>query len=592
MVNEQVPVWTEIDLVRHLSANAKFMMWFLGAGTSRTAGMPTATDIIWELKKNYYCLKENQDVQKHDINNDAVKRKIQAYMDSKGFPPAWSAEEYSFYFDLTFGDDYGAQQKFIQDQLTPKKISLNIGHRALAGLLGLKEAPIVFTTNFDQVIEQAYAQVAGGVLPTYHLEGSYAALAALNKQEFPIYAKIHGDFRYQSVKNLSKDLLENDEEIRKCMVAAATRYGVVVSGYSGRDENVMRMFHEALAQPNAFPHGLYWTVPNAKTILPSVIKLLKEANAKGVKAFLVETGTFDILLSKLWRQLPSRTDEMDLKVRTARAKPVAIALPSPGTGSPIIRTNGLPIIQCPTSCAQIRLKESIRYGDLREKMHVAKAQTIMAMTDKILAWGGQAEMRKVFTNDEISEICEQKFTDPVREIAGSTFLKAFYEEALTRALRHDKPLLLRQHHRSYSLVVDAKRKDDAIFTPLKQALEFKGQPGFICGTVKGNPSATWAEAVGIRIEEKNGALILLLRPDIWITPQTERQNADDFLRNRKRYRYNSKQYAILDAWIKILLGVSGAKEAVINCLPGTDYPVQFTVNTRSIFTRAEVKDVV
>lgn len=79
-------------------------MWFLGAGTSRTAGLPTATDIIWDLKHRYYCLHENQDLQSHDINNSAIKQKIQAYMDSKGFPALWSPEEYSFYFDLTFGN--------------------------------------------------------------------------------------------------------------------------------------------------------------------------------------------------------------------------------------------------------------------------------------------------------------------------------------------------------------------------------------------------------------------------------------------------------------------------------------------------------
>jgi hypothetical protein len=58
-------------------------MWFLGAGTSHTAGMPTATDIIWDLKRKYYCLQENQTIQTHGINNKAVRGKIQSYMDSK-----------------------------------------------------------------------------------------------------------------------------------------------------------------------------------------------------------------------------------------------------------------------------------------------------------------------------------------------------------------------------------------------------------------------------------------------------------------------------------------------------------------------------
>src|SRR5438045_3250851 len=34
------------------------LAWFLGAGTSAVAGLPTATDIIWGLKRRYYCREE------------------------------------------------------------------------------------------------------------------------------------------------------------------------------------------------------------------------------------------------------------------------------------------------------------------------------------------------------------------------------------------------------------------------------------------------------------------------------------------------------------------------------------------------------
>jgi len=89
-------------------------MWFLGAGTSRSAGLPTATDIVWDLKHRYYCVHENQDLQAHDINNSAIKGKIQSYMESKGFPPLWSTEEYSFYFDLVFGRDSVVSQRLVE----------------------------------------------------------------------------------------------------------------------------------------------------------------------------------------------------------------------------------------------------------------------------------------------------------------------------------------------------------------------------------------------------------------------------------------------------------------------------------------------
>jgi hypothetical protein len=115
----------------------------------------------------------------------------------------------------------------------------------------------------------------------------------LNAERFPLYAKVHGDFRYQSIKNLPPDLIRNDTEIQKCFLAASTRFGMIVSGYSGRDENVMSMFRTALDQSNAFPHGMFWTVPRLGDVSQSVQDLITFARRKGVNAYLVEAGTFD-----------------------------------------------------------------------------------------------------------------------------------------------------------------------------------------------------------------------------------------------------------------------------------------------------------
>src|SRR5206468_8369288 len=114
---------------------------------------------------------------------------------------------------------------------------------------------VVFTTNFDSVVERAYADVSGRSLAAYHLEGAVAALQALNNEEYPLYCKLHGDFRYDSVKNLSTELAYQDRQLALCMQSAAGRFGFVVAGYSGRDASIMALFQDALAQPNPFPSG-------------------------------------------------------------------------------------------------------------------------------------------------------------------------------------------------------------------------------------------------------------------------------------------------------------------------------------------------
>ncbi len=505
-------------------------------------------------------------------------------MDSKGFPALWSPKEYSFYFDLMFSNDDQAQQRYIYEALDNDKVSLNIGHRVLAGLMEMGKARIVFTTNFDEVIETAFAEVTGKNLSTFHLEGSYAALDALNAESFPLYAKVHGDFRYQSIKNLAQDLRNNDREIQKCFVAAATRFGLVISGYSGRDANVMSMFREALDQNNAFPHGLFWTVPRISSVEDGVRELIAYAKEKGVHGHIVETGTFDEMLSKIWRQVKEKSQALDGKVRTAHIASVAIPLPAPGRQFPILRTNALPVLVPPTRCGMVELDGSITFGDIKKKIIEKSPNAVLTYTDKILFWGNKVEIAKVLPTEKPSTIKPFDIEDGAKLASESTFVKSFLEEALAIALCHGKPLFQRRKNRTYYAVVQHDSANDRLFSRLRNVLGYNN-PAVIVGNVPGLQDVTWAESVSIRLEERGGKLWVTLRPDIWIKPLARRQEAHDFLRQRRLKRYNNQSYRLLDAWIEILLGAVGSGDAVqVSCFQDADYSANFEIGTRTAYS--------
>lgn len=172
----------------------------LGAGTSQSAGLPTAWDIIWDLKRRYYCSEEHQEVSSNDLQNAAVREKIEFYLMSRGFPASSDPTAYSRSFELIFGADLERQSRYLQAKLSEKASSLTVGHRIFGGLFSMGAIKVVFTTNFDTVVERAVAEVTGKSLAAFHLEGSYAAKQALNNDAFPIYCKLHGDFRYTSIK--------------------------------------------------------------------------------------------------------------------------------------------------------------------------------------------------------------------------------------------------------------------------------------------------------------------------------------------------------------------------------------------------------
>jgi hypothetical protein len=248
-------------------------------------------------------------------------------MDSRGFPAPWSADEYGTYFERIFGRDLERQRRYLRGALAEDKALLSVGNRVPGAYLASDLCRVIFTTNFDTVVERAVAEIAGRSLAGFHLEGSAAANQALNNEEFPLYCKLHGDFRYHSLKNLPTDLKAQNDQLASCFVNAGGRFGFVVSGYSGRDDSVMELFHRVLAGGNPFPHGLFWTDIPETPMVPAVADLLASAQAKGVNAHYVPVETFDTLMLRLWRNTPGKPEALDAKVRKARLIPAHIGVP-------------------------------------------------------------------------------------------------------------------------------------------------------------------------------------------------------------------------------------------------------------------------
>ena len=248
---------------------------------------------------------------------------------------------------------------------------------------------MAFTTNFDTVNERAVAEVSGASIAAFHLEGARAACAALNNEEFPLYCKMHGDFRYDSIKNLPADLAEQDKDLSDCLLTAASRAGFIIAGFSGRDESVMKLFHRALENPNPFPHGLYWTGIKGLPVPATVTRLLGAAKAKGIKADYVSIETYDALMLRLWRNIEGKPPALAAKVSKSGVTAVTIPLPPAGGGSALVRMNALPITAVPAQCLALRLGRELNWDDLKAARRSAEGGLILTKTDQVLCWGPQ-----------------------------------------------------------------------------------------------------------------------------------------------------------------------------------------------------------
>ena len=581
------------EFIRIISEAPERFSWLFGAGMSQSAGLPTAVDVMWDLKRQFYASEENLRIAPNEVQNPAIREKIDGYMQSRGFPPPGDPKEYSACFEIIFKDDYERQRNYLQRMLAEERISLTMGHRILAAMMASGAARMVFSTNFDTVVEKAFAEVAGRAIAAFHIEGSYAANAALNSEQFPIYVKLHGDFRYQSLKNLEADLQKQDAELASCLVNACNRFGLVLSGYSGRDESVMRELNRALSGNNPFPHGLFWTTMKGRKPLKAVTDLITVAKARNIKAEIVEIETFDSLLSRIWNQLPNRPTRLIDAVNKSIARTVNLPVPSAGGRHPVLRTNALPVVGLPTKALELKFDTSMEWGDMRAAEGRVKGRILCTRESAVWAWGLEAQLREAFSAD-LKSVAEADLSARVAEFGSHLYLKRFLEDGIARALRRGKPFVQRGFRGNATLIVDRKSTSLQSLAALSQAVNgpIHGQVGTQkTALTEDHPVAEqiyWAEAIQLDLQQIGGRPYLLLRPDVFIWPVWARKEATTFLDQRRGGRFNMLANTVLDAWIQVLLPEAArAANYELLAFDGPEGPgnPKFTLNTRTTFSR-------
>ena len=141
VVDHAVPMPTETtvpriapdDFARRFSLRAESLMWFLGAGVSASAGLPTAIDMIWEFKQKLFVSQRRGSLQTvSDLSHPTVRARLQAHVDSLGLPPSGTPDEYAALFEAVYPAE-SDRRKYLDAKLAGAKPSY--GHMALAVLM-------------------------------------------------------------------------------------------------------------------------------------------------------------------------------------------------------------------------------------------------------------------------------------------------------------------------------------------------------------------------------------------------------------------------------------------------------------------------
>lgn len=120
-----LPVIPADDFARRFSLRAEKLMWFLGAGTSAAAGIPTASDMAWEFKQRLYISQRRLTPSSvADLSNPLVRSLLQEHIDASGRYPAFGApDEYAALFEAVWSAE-GDRQTYIDSKIKGGKPSV------------------------------------------------------------------------------------------------------------------------------------------------------------------------------------------------------------------------------------------------------------------------------------------------------------------------------------------------------------------------------------------------------------------------------------------------------------------------------------
>jgi hypothetical protein len=548
--------------------------WFLGAGASAGGRIPTGYAMIRDFKKELFCRATNVPRREVDSTDPLWAARIDAYFANHAtLPPAEDPTEYARAFEAVY-PSAGDRRAYIDAKVKLGRPSF--AHRVLASLLATNRAPCVFTTNFDDLVETA-ATVAREILPTNdrrHLtvsaiDSADRARRCLRENDWPLLAKIHGDFHSEDLKNTVLELQEQDQRMREVLGEACRRFSLIVVGYSGRDDSVMDALSEVLDHSGAYPGGIYWMISDPSRLLPAVSRFLQKAMSRGISGHIIQCQTFDELAGDI-AEVIEFGSALDDHIRGAQPEPVLrpAALPShEARGDPVLRCSAVRLSFLPTSARRLVLEKSVGIAEIRNRLKENKARASVAMAgQQFAAFGADADILAALA-DFGPKLQGTIDLDPIHD----SWAMGLLYDALTKALCKGRPFNPRLRSSGHSILVSAGSAEETAerrerrlrnLRPLRSAYG-----DALYGQVDGLDHS-FAEALRVRLEEINGAWWCVFDPYTQVDAPFDAEAAEeasssfqwkpnpasDWIRERWAQRYNAKWSAIIDAWSAILSG--------------------------------------
>lgn len=268
------------DLARFISTqtdhNPNYTI-LLGAGCSISSGVNTATDLTREWRKEL-C---------GEITDVEAQRLYLKQEHGDWYDPN---REYSSLFERKY-DLQRQRRMFVEKEVSGKTPSL--GYAYLTALVNQNYFNTIFTTNFDDLINEAFYSYSDQRPIVCAHDSSINSITVTSKR--PKIIKLHGDYLFDDLKSTARETESLEQNMKRKFAEFSKDYGLIVTGYSGGDRSIMDTLTSLLKSDEYFKNGIYWCIRKDSEVSEELRKLLWKE-----KVYFVEIDGFDEFLAELY----------------------------------------------------------------------------------------------------------------------------------------------------------------------------------------------------------------------------------------------------------------------------------------------------
>jgi len=275
----------------------------LGAGASFTSGIKTGINLVSEWREEVY---------KHLCPDEVYEEnKAKDYL-IKNYSNWYNlSNEYSSLFEYKF-DLPSQRRRFVEKEVDGRLPS--IGYSYLVSLTTNRYFDTIYTTNFDDLLNEAFYQFSQ-TRPLVCAHDSSLLSISVNSSR-PKVIKLHGDYLFDDIKSTLRETESLENNIKNKLTQFSKEYGLIVMGYAGNDRSVMDVINFLLKSEEYLNNGIYWCLREGDYINPELTKLLWKD-----KVYFIKISGFDEVMAEIHHKLKN---ELSLDDNFTNSKKEAI----------------------------------------------------------------------------------------------------------------------------------------------------------------------------------------------------------------------------------------------------------------------------